>query len=40
MVGEELHDEEAQSFKNMVEEATKAPPRKSKKKHYTKMSNL
>jgi hypothetical protein len=29
MVNEELHDEEAQSFKNMVEEATKAPPCKS-----------
>ncbi len=39
MVGDELHDEEAQSIKNMVEEATKAPPHKSKKKHYTKMSN-
>ncbi len=32
MVGEELRDEEAQSIKNMVEEDTKAPPRKSKKK--------
>jgi hypothetical protein len=32
MVGEELHDKEAQSIKEMVEEVSKAPPRKSKKK--------
>lgn len=32
MVIEELHDEEAPGIKNMVEEAAKTPPRKSKKK--------
>jgi hypothetical protein len=32
MVGEELRDENAQSIKKMVEETTKAPPCKSKKK--------
>jgi hypothetical protein len=29
---EELHEEEAQSFREMVEEATKVPPYKRKKK--------
>jgi hypothetical protein len=28
----ELHEEEVQSFREVVEEAAKAPPRKSKKK--------
>ncbi len=36
MVGEELHDEEAQSMKNMVEEDVKAPPGKNKKKTKAK----
>jgi hypothetical protein len=39
MVGEELHDEEARRIRDMVEEASKALPCKSKKKHYTKMWN-
>ncbi len=32
MVGEELREEEVQSLKEVVEEAVKAPPHKSKKK--------
>jgi hypothetical protein len=36
MVGNEVHDEEAQSLKDLVEEATKAPPQKPKKKKIGK----
>jgi hypothetical protein len=32
MVGEEFLDEEAQSLRDLVEEATKPPPQKTKKK--------
>lgn len=37
MVGEELHDEEAQSLKDNVEETIKPPPQKTKKKRQGKM---
>jgi hypothetical protein len=36
MVGVEFCDEEAQSIRNMVEEAVKVPPCKSKKKRKGK----
>jgi hypothetical protein len=36
MVGEELHEEEAQSFREVVEEVIKAPPCKNKKKMKVK----
>ncbi len=37
MVGEELHDEEAQSLKDTVEETTKPPPQKTKKRRQGRM---
>ncbi len=36
MVGNELHDEEVQSLRDLVEEAAKAPPQKTKKKKTRK----